>query len=48
MKYSEDHGRYYTESKSDILIGLGFIETSALDSTNVDQAFELILTGRQI
>jgi hypothetical protein len=28
--------------------GLSFIETSALDATNVDQSFQQILTGKMI
>ena len=28
--------------------GVSFIETSALDSTNVEQAFQTILTGKDI
>ena len=28
--------------------GVSFIETSALDSTNVEQAFQTILTGRVV
>ena len=36
----QDDAKSYAEQR-----GLSFIETSALDSTNVEQAFQTILTG---